>query len=614
MDMKRIFLYAILIAAMALAGCGGNGGGGGTGGNGMPMGPTPAEQLSALLTALTDAGLTVTADSTAADIMRQLTAMSDSAREAALETIRTALGLTGMEDADDIADEITARLGPPGPAPTLKTRSVTFGILGLANLETGDPNNPSTYAGIGAMTRPGKAVDGDKVHVRAGSSDTATTAAIGVGTDTEQQADFNTLDILDRVEMIADPDSDDAEDMIPDPANFMEVANSEVMLSKGFTSTNYLRSVTNDDDETTTDEIAVITDMKDPGAIAFDAYYTTANIGNRDGASTVVDAVETDTDTTNVDETKLHLTVALATTDDFADLFDAPEFRSTGTGAETLDYGPDTDANNEYRATFEGNFNGIPGTYTCDGTCMATLSGGKLTSLVGTWQFTPDNAKAMIPDVDHDSDFLAFGWWLRSVPVSDDEDNAYSVGTFATGSDPYTVAMAQRAEVTGTAKYSGPAGGKFALKTLNSDGSVATLRAGHFTADASLTATFGQTSTSSIAPNQLHSITGTVNNFEDGYGNDIDSNWTVTLMKAGFGTSGSLNERDSTIADADTFGGMTSGNGTWQGRFFGPDTGPDGPDADTDPDPVAPSGVAGEFTNHWSNGHVIGAFGATRDE
>ena len=30
MDMKRFFLYAIAIAALALAGCGGNGGGGTT--------------------------------------------------------------------------------------------------------------------------------------------------------------------------------------------------------------------------------------------------------------------------------------------------------------------------------------------------------------------------------------------------------------------------------------------------------------------------------------------------------------------------------------------------------------------------------------------------------
>lgn len=37
MDMKRFFLYAIVIAALALAGCGGNGGGGDMAGNGDPM-------------------------------------------------------------------------------------------------------------------------------------------------------------------------------------------------------------------------------------------------------------------------------------------------------------------------------------------------------------------------------------------------------------------------------------------------------------------------------------------------------------------------------------------------------------------------------------------------
>ena len=74
MDMKRFFLYAIVIAALALAGCGGNGGGTATTPD--DMGPDPAAQLSALIGALGQAGLTVTADSTAADIMAQLTAMS----------------------------------------------------------------------------------------------------------------------------------------------------------------------------------------------------------------------------------------------------------------------------------------------------------------------------------------------------------------------------------------------------------------------------------------------------------------------------------------------------------------------------------------------------------
>ena len=215
----------------------------------------------------------------------------------------------------------------------------------------------------------------------------------------------------------------------------------------------------------------------------------------------------------------------------------------------------------------------------------------------------------MIPDVDHDSDFLAFGWWLRG--TAHDEDSPYQVGTFATGSVLYTVAMAQRTEVTGTAKYSGAAAGKFARKTLNSDGTVAGLIAGHFTADANLTATFGQTAESSLAPNQLHSIHGYVDDFRDGDGNTIDSSWNtatgrVNLMKAGFGGSGSLNERTSTLPD-DTFGGATNGNGMWQGRFFGPDE-------NADNEAIKPSGVAGEFTNHWSNGHVIGAFGATQDE
>ena len=81
MDMKRFFLYAIMIAALALAGCGGGGNGPSADNGDNDNGPDPAAQLSALITALGDAGLTVTADSTAADIMGQLATMSNSARE-----------------------------------------------------------------------------------------------------------------------------------------------------------------------------------------------------------------------------------------------------------------------------------------------------------------------------------------------------------------------------------------------------------------------------------------------------------------------------------------------------------------------------------------------------
>ena len=84
----------------------------------------------------------------------------------------------------------------------------------------------------------------------------------------------------------------------------------------------------------------------------------------------------------------------------------------------------------------------------------------------------------------------------------------------------------------------------------------------------------------------------------------IDGKWTVELMKAGFASG-------ATGLDGDTFSGATTGDGQWQGRFIGTF----GTDADDTPAVgTPPSGVAGEFNGHFTNGHVIGAFGATMQE
>ena len=80
-------------------------------------------------------------------------------------------------------------------------------------------------------------------------------------------------------------------------------------------------------------------------------------------------------------------------------------------------------------------------------------------------------------------------------------------------------------------------------------------------------------------------------------------------MKAGFG--GGTDNPLGTVPEglpAGTFTGSTTGNEDWQGRFFG--TAGTGGAATT----TLPTGVAGEFTGHFVNGHVIGAFGATKQD
>ena len=65
---------------------------------------------------------------------------------------------------------------------------------------------------------------------------------------------------------------------------------------------------------------------------------------------------------------------------------------------------------------------------------VSTNTDGEIDDLGGTWIFVPTRTSSLIPGVDHDSDYLAFGWWLRGVTDSDG-DTEYSVGTFYDGAD-----------------------------------------------------------------------------------------------------------------------------------------------------------------------------------
>ena len=592
MDMKRFFLYAIMIAALALAGCGGNGGNGAdpmTGGNDNGNGPDPAAQLAALIGALGDAGLTVTAESTAAEIMAQLTAMSNDARDAVLATIRAALGVTGTQDAMMLASMITDRLGPPGEAPNTKTNAVLGAIVAPST-----PGVAATAQGVNLATRPGNAADNSEmVTARPGDNANDVTAAIFVGDPDALSA----ADQLNNVEMMEDPD--DATMMVPRPNQFMPMAGSEVPLAKEFTSTIHERTMM---EGAQTDQINVFTNREEPGALSFADYYMTDDRDGVDGMAVVAD-----------DDTNGRITIE---TDESNDNFDASLIYAADFPMERdqdFTYDPDdvdTEDVDENERKFAGMFKDVSGTYECTSTpCTAgTDEDGKLDNLGGTWTFTPDDVKSMIPDVDHDSDYLAFGWWLRSVTDEDDE-TTYSVGTFATGAEVYALTDAR--DLVGSATYSGPAGGKYGRKTLNADGTVATLAVGHFTADATLDAYFGG---GDVAANKHFTISGSVTDFEDAAGNDIDSGWTVELMKAGFDATGNTNAVKTGLA-VDTFGGDATGvGGEWQGRFFGPQATNDPDTADIDESIVDyPTGVAGEFTGHFANGHVIGAFGATKD-
>ena len=264
--------------------------------------------------------------------------------------------------------------------------------------------------------------------------------------------------------------------------------------------------------------------------------------------------------------------------------------------------GPDAD---EAR-TFKGTWQGGAGEFGCtQDPCTVTADdAGKLTFSSG-WTFTfDDDAKVDVAD----TDYLQFGYWMQTT-VGSDGVAAYDFDAFSGGMTAVTGTRdfdAGGSEVEGSATYKGPAGGMYVRKTLDAEGGVMNAMHGNFTADAELTANFGG---DEVSVATQYSVSGTVKKFMDGM--TPLSGWSVNLMK-------SMNFATRTD-DPNTLSGATQGmtgdiagaEGAWNGKFYG---GADDDVDTTDADERIPTGIAGEFDAHFSNGHVSGGFGAVKQD
>ena len=233
-------------------------------------------------------------------------------------------------------------------------------------------------------------------------------------------------------------------------------------------------------------------------------------------------------------------------------------------------------------------FNGAAGTLTCggDANCTATLDAdGEITAVSGGWIFTPAD---MVTVDQSDYDYLAYGFWLQKTEDSDGVVTYNNVETFVIPTG-YTESTGT---ITGSASYSGGATGVYVHHVLSEGGGmIESSTAGHFTAVASLEATFGQPAApdNNIPPSMLNSVTGTIEHFvlSGGEAND----WTVALA--------------GTVSDAGAFSDGTakggSGDGSLDVTFYG--------DADT-----LPAAAGGEFNADTRNGSVAGAFGVDKDD
>ena len=159
----------------------------------------------------------------------------------------------------------------------------------------------------------------------------------------------------------------------------------------------------------------------------------------------------------------------------------------------------------------------------------------------------------------------------------------------------------------GKATYSGSAAGKYATKTYSA-GALTDAQAGHFTANATLTANFDADSTPEAEDqtqnnDEIGNISGTVTGFEASDGVDASA-WKVTLGTAALSDA---NAMFSGMTDVDFGGGKEEDVGAWQGSFYN-DTNPDD-DATDD----APGTVAGTFDVTTPGASLLGGFGATKE-
>ena len=137
MDMKRFFLYAIVIAALALAGCGGNGGGGDMAGNGEQPMSCPDGQTGTPPNCVTPTPPTCLEDPDAANCTGFTQAQIDAATKAAgtketaiaMESMQSATGGTPGTDGEGGADAGLGGSGSSGtPIPATGDGSYTLDI------------------------------------------------------------------------------------------------------------------------------------------------------------------------------------------------------------------------------------------------------------------------------------------------------------------------------------------------------------------------------------------------------------------------------------------------------------------------------------------------------
>ena len=354
--------------------------------------------------------------------------------------------------------------------------------------------------------------------------------------------------------------------------------------------TMHTRAMKADDDGNVEEEVVIVgTDIEAPTAVAFAKF--------KNAAGTATQALDVTTDTTNdtpdVTNEALNVPNAISTHDSVTvSVIMATGFSASGSGDQSYAF-DDTSTDKDEAFETAGTYNGAPGTYRCNGTSACTVTydaDGKITAVGAGWIFTPA-ANAMSDQPDYD--YYHYGFWLKKTT---DEDGAVTYDEIETFAGSSVAASGSTSAVLGKATYEGGAVGVYVHKTFKTDGSY-DATSGHFKADVSLMATFGQVldtnNTGTIAPNLLNTLSGSISNFMLS-GGEANA-WSVALQ-------GDIDSSDGT-ASGTAKGGV--GDGSFSATFHGSVEAVEGV-------VPHPGSVVGEFNAGFTNGTVAGGFGARK--
>ena len=348
MNMKRFFLYAIVIAALALAGCGGNGGTTATNGNGnggTPP-PPPGPDLEDMFAAAEDARSTAAAASMTADDAVK-TATRDSAR----------LGTVAVQGDSMMAEDNAQSVLDSYDAVKMAVMDAT---TAQGNAEDTLENVPATGANRDELL---SALD-EAIKVAKAAVESTTDA-------------YESKALKDAVEAVKGDDPED-EDYPTTPADHAKMVAMSIGGALGPTSATNgagMRVTFNTDDTTNAR----------PAAPTMEGALPTFHEANDHQGDTWAEIVgETmkmriDTGTENqsheVDAAKFE-NMALSTAGVDRAALDLSAAGARDDGAEHT-----------------GNYNGIPGTIFCVGTCSTTTGSDEVERLTGDWYFTPTSPK-----------------------------------------------------------------------------------------------------------------------------------------------------------------------------------------------------------------------------